>query len=285
MIPSNNLSILPFYSALEKQNHRKDYAFGEIFPLFTPDKRILPFQIIRQHATAGVSQAKIFDKNGNFISDLITELNATGLVINQYVSKGYDIIQYHGKLPLTTSLPEGQYYLRLYEGTTYWYSEIFTIVRKVDDYLKIEYGDLESLEFDAGMIDYTNAFKFMVYIPTQIGRPDYDFEEELENRDGFKFIEKQISEKTYKFVFLAPEFLCDALRVVRMSDSINITSKGENYSVDSFLMTPKWQDGGYLASVEVEFQCNTIIKKIGTVYTPINMGDYNADYNNDYLNS
>jgi len=164
-------------------------------------------------------------------------------------------------------------------GTTY--SEVFTIVRSVDDFLKIEYSDLESLEIPGGLVDYSTNFKFNLYLKTQLGRPEYPIEEQVENRDGYTFIEKQVSEKTFKFNFLAPEYLLDAMRLIRMSDNVVITSKGETYDVDTFLITPKWEDGGYLASVEAEFQCDTVIKKIGRGYTPLG-GDFNIDYNNDH---
>ena len=71
-----------------------------------------------------------------------------------------------------------------------------------------------------------------------------------------------------------------------MSDNVIITNKGDEYSADTFLITPKWQEGGFLAAVEAEFQCDTVIKKIGRGTPPAtNIGDFNDDYNNDYLNS
>lgn len=282
MTPNNNLSILPFYTDIQKQNHRKDYAFGEVFPLFTPDRKILPFQIIRPHRDVNdVMEAKLFSIAGIEVADITESLKNNGLTINRYST--HDVILYPGKLLITTNTPEGQYYLRLSDWAQYYYSEVFTVVRSVEQYLKISYLNLNNIVFDTGSIDFTNNFSFDVYLPTQLGRPDYEFEEQVEKRDGFQFIEKQISEKTYKFNFLAPEFLLDAMRIIRMMDEVTITNKGETYEVDQFLMTPKWQDGGYLAAVEVEFQCNTVVKKLGQSYdTTIVLGDFNADFNNDF---
>lgn len=277
--------MLPFYLDLSRQNHRKDYAFGEIFPLFTPDRKILPFQIIREHRTNQVTQVLLKRVGGSTVADITAQMASNGLKVNQYTSYGYDIISYNGVLLLTTETPEGPYYLQITDGIQTWYSEVFTVVRTMEQYLKITYSDSESLMFENGQIDFTENFAFDLYLPTQVGRPDYEFEEQVDNRDGYQFIEKQISEKTYKFTFVAPEFLLDAMRIIRMMDNVTITSRGETYNVDQFLMTPKWQDGGYLAAVEVEFQCDTVIKKIGQGYTPADNGDFNNDFNDDFKNS
>lgn len=67
-----------------------------------------------------------------------------------------------------------------------------------------------------------------------------------------------------------------------MMDTVEIVSRGMVYDVDQFLMTSKWQDGGYIAAVEVEFQCNTVIKKIGKLSVPNDQGNFNVDFNNDF---
>ena len=42
---NNNYSVLPFYTDIQEQNHRKPYAYGEVYPLYAPINQILPFQI------------------------------------------------------------------------------------------------------------------------------------------------------------------------------------------------------------------------------------------------
>ena len=127
------------------------------------------------------------------------------------------------------------------------------------------------------------AFHNVVYLATELGKPDYEFEETGESRDGWFFPEKMISEKSYKFQFMAPEYLCDAMRFVRMADEIKVTDKyGRTYLCDQFLMTPKWQDQGNLASVEAEFQTDTVAKAIGRALSPADLAAFNNDYNADY---
>jgi hypothetical protein len=179
---------------------------------------------------------------------------------------------------------DGIYYLRLSDGVQTWYSEMFTVVQDVSGYLKIQWWDIENLVFDAGQIVYKNPdFKNTLYLSTELGKPDYEFEEDGEERDGYFFPEKQISVKTFKCTILAPEFLCDVMRFIRMADYIHITDKyGREYDCDTFLITPKWQTQGDLASVEIEFKTNTVVKKIGRGYIIAKKGDFNGDYNNDF---
>ena len=54
------------------------------------------------------------------------------------------------------------------------------------------------------------------------------------------------------------------MRFIRMSDHIRIVDGyGREYLPDTFLITPKWEVQGDLASVEIEFQTATVAKKIG----------------------
>lgn len=285
MIPNNNISVLPFYTDLQKQNHRKDYAFGVVFPLYTPDRKILPFQIMRAHRGNSVTQVLLRDLDGNMVADITSQLNSNGLTVKDYNQYGYDVITYPGKLLITTETPEGRYYIEITDGIETWYSDIFTIVRSMDQFLRIRYKDYNSLVSDSLIIDFSDNFYFDLYLPTQIGRPDYEFEEQVDKREGYQFVEKQISEKSYKFNFIAPEYLLDAMRIIRMMDMVEIYSKGDSYTVDQFLMTPKWQEGGFLASVECEFQCGTVIKKTGRSLPSQNVGDFNNDFNDDFKNS
>ena len=127
----------------------------------------------------------------------------------------------------------------------------------------------------------SDSFKFKCYLPTQIGKPEYDFEEEATERMGYTFIESQVSKKLYKFTFLAPEYLCDALRIVRLCNDKQITSKGQVYGLTTFNMKPEWEEQGDLAAVECEFETDTVISNIGG-YEPVLGGDFNNDFNNDF---
>lgn len=288
MTPNNNLSVLPFYTQLAEQNHRKSYAYGDIYPLFSPNNNILPFQIIRPNRANQITGVALFKADGTFVAYITDYIKEGNLTIKQFPALGYDVIVYPGIGSFPVQFPIGQYYLGVYDGVTYWYSDVFTMVNDLSGYLKIEWWDIDDMVFDGGRIIYgvPPIFKNTLYVFSELGKPDYVFEEDGEDRDGYFFPEKQISEKTYNFTMLAPEFLCDAMRIIRMSDYVLVTDKyGRQYDCDTFLITPKWQTQGNIASVECEFQCATVIKKIGRGYIQRYKGDYNKDFNNDFNNA
>ena len=277
---NNNISPLPFYGNIALQNHRKDYAFGQVYPLITYRNMLLPFQVVLASGTS-ISWVRLYNFNtGKFIS-ITRSMKENGLTIKSYT--GFKLLKYPGILPIVEIKHEGQYYLAISIsdlGTIY--SDIFTVCNKVDDYLLIEYSNSYNFELKNGVVDFSDSFKFKCYLNTQIGKPEYDFEEEATERMGYTFIESQVSKKIYKFTFLAPEYLCDALRIVRLCENKKITSKLQIYDLTTFNMEPEWEDQGDLAAVECEFETDTVIANIGG-YTPsLSGGDFNRDFNNDF---
>lgn len=264
MTQNNNTSVLPFYMSLNEQNHRRSYSYGDIYPLYTPTNKIPPFQVITPSGWWGsVSAARIVRMDG------VEQMNISGEISNNMTrvqKTGYDVLVYRGAGTIS-EIPEGQYYIVMADGSHTLYSEVFTAVKVITNYLKIEWYDIKDMEYDGwGIVYQLGLLQFVnrLYLNVELGKPDYVFDEEGEQRDGYFFPEKQISEKTYKCTILAPEYLCDVMRFIRMSDVISVVdSYGRTYSVDTFLITPKWQDQGNLASVEIEFQTATVAKKIG----------------------
>ena len=288
MIPNNNLSVLPWYTSIEQQNARKWWLYGRVYPLFTPSGFLLPFQILLDYrATPSMSACVLYDANTNAIIDsaVATKLNDTGFTFKQFSALGYTVAVYPGLLPVFTSLVNGRYYLRITINGVYYYSEIFTVVNDIEPYLKITWWDISDFSMDAGTIVYANpAFKNVLYLQSDLAKPEYQFEEEGETRDGYFFPTKQISEKRYRFNFLASEYLLDVMRFIRMADFAEIEYHGQRYSLDTFLITPEWEDNGDVAAVEAVFDTATVAKKIGLGYIKAQRGDFNDDFNNDYNN-
>ena len=277
---NNNISPLPFYDDISRQNHRKDYAFGQIYPLVVYKNMLLPFQFCISSGTS-INQAYLYNAEGKYIADILSNLKENGLIVKSYT--GFKLIKYPGTLPINAIKHEGQYYIRLRLNTEkYVYSEVFTVYNKVDDYLMLEYTNSYNFELKNGIVDFSDNFKFRCYLPTQVGKPEYDFEEEASERMGYTFIESQVSKKTYKFTFLAPEYLCDALRIVRLCNEKQVVSKGQTYDLTTFNMKPEWEEQGDLAAVECEFETDTVISNIGGYEPELLGGDFNNDYNNDF---
>lgn len=264
MASKNNLSVLPWYDSPSKQNAKKWWIYNKVYPLFTPAGYMLPFQIMRRHRSGTtISSFKVYTDKGMLVGDYTTAIKNAGITIVPFQSLDYDVIVFDGLTQIFPSMDNGRYYAVLNDSYYTHYSEIFTVVNDISGYLKIEWYDEENFVMDAGTIVYKNpTFKNILYLMADIAKPQYQFEEEVVNRDGFFFPVKQISEKIYRFNFLAPEYLLDAMRFIRLSDRIWIYSEDEAFLVDEFLLTADWEGQGDVANVEVEFQTNTVAKKI-----------------------
>ena len=286
MIPNNNLSVLPWYTSIEQQNARKWWAYNRVYPLFTPALFMLPFQILRTHRSGTtISSFRVYTKAGVLVGNYTQAIRDAGITIKQFTSLGYDVIVFGGQMPVFTKFADGQYYAAISDGTQTWYSEIFTVVNDIEPYLKITWWDLSDFTMDAGTIVYTNpSYKNVLYLQSDIAKPEYTFEEEGETLDGYFFPTKQISEKRYRFNFLASEYLLDVMRFIRMADFAEIEYHGQRYSLDTFLITPEWEDNGDVAAAEAVFDTATVAKKIGLGYIKAKRGSFNDDFNNDFDN-
>ena len=285
MIPNNNMSVLPWYDSIERQNARKWWVYNKVYPLFTPAGFMLPFQVMREHRTNEIVSFRIYKRDNSMVGDFTQVMKETGLkVVNPIGEREIDVIVYSGLLPAFTKFANGQYYAVMSDGVQTWYSEMFTIVNDISGYLKLEWWDVDDFYMDEGVIIYKSPlFRNKLYLCADIAKPEYIFEEDGETRDGYFFPAKQISEKRYHFTFLASEYLLDVMRFVRMADYAQITKNEQVYNLDTFLITPEWEDNGDFASVDAEFDTATVAKKIGRGFVTTTNGDFNNDYNNDFL--
>lgn len=289
MTPNNNFSVLPWYTSIDQQNARKWWIYNKIYPLYVPAGFLPPFQIIYDKSNVvDPLFVRLYKADGTLIGDYKSEIMRTGLKVES--RPGYTIVIYPGTAPFLPALENGQYYLslQLYSREVR-YSEIFTVVNDIQPYLKIEWWDVDDFYMDAGVIVYKFAnntqFRNVLYLLSDLAKPEYIFEEEGETRDGYFFSIKQISEKRFRFSFFAPEYLLDVMRFIRMADFANIYYHGQTYQLDTFLINPTWEGNGDVASVEAEFDTATVAKKIGRGYIqPVGKGDFNDDFNDDFKN-
>lgn len=284
----NNISPLPFYTDLQQQHHRKNYAFGQVYSLITSINKILPFQIFARGAyvpsdstrtSTSITNEASFNKSFNFsfatprmargnieLYDYETDSVIADLPLTLEVNWANDVysVRYLGKETFS-EVKEGRFYLAINVGGQTLYSEVFTAVADTSCYLKLKYSNSSPFTFAEGAIDFSNDFSFECYLDTQIGKPEYTFEEEATTRMGYTFIESQVSKKIYRFVALAPEYLCDALRIVRLCNNKVIEAEGRVYNALTFSINPTWEEQGDLASIECEFEIDSVISNIGNL--------------------
>lgn len=267
-----NLSVLPFYEDISEQNARKWWTYGRIYPLFCKSDGMIPF-FIHTNRDAGQTlpnsfRVILYDKN-DVQQGYLTDVSSNIVAIND---NGKITLQYAGGSARVPASSNGQYYIKVQmidtlPDTLYEYvSDIFTFVDDITPYLRIRWWDAHNFDTGNGTIFYEqNYFQNNVYLQAELAKPEYIFEEEGVNRDGYFFPIKQISEKRFRFSFFASEYLLDAMRLIRMSDYIRIQANGKTYQPDTFLITPTWENEGDVASVQAEFEINAIAKKLPTI--------------------
>jgi len=268
---NNGFNILPWYDSLEKQHQKKWYAYGQSWPLLCPQGTILPFQFISDTAISISSNIYAINTETGSSFDLGVKPVVTEIT---HAESTYYIVKLTSSA--SKNIPVGKYSLRMATSEGYLYSEEITIIDNTIDCIKVEYWNEDTLRFTAGEINFEDNFRFIFYINSTIGKPEYEFEEELTKRLGYKFIESQTSNKIYKFSFVAPEYICDAMRLIRMCDFIKLTTKYDSYNALSLSYEPKWQEQGDLASVDVEFETDCIIQKLESFNRRIKESFYNA---------
>lgn len=275
------ISPLKFYDDFHKQNRYRSFAYGYVAPLITNPNVVSPFQLI---VSGNVSEVYVRSANTNkrVTDNVVERFKDAGL--RNVLKNGYNILLFLGIFPLSGVIDyEGQYWLEIHSGGWY-YSEIFCFDNNIDDCLKVEYWNPEGdFALKNGIIVLgSENFHFILLLKSELGKPEYSFEEEATKRLGYSFIESQVSKKTYKFNTVIPEYLCDAMRIIRLCSQKKITCKGETYDAIAFNMEVDWQEQGDLASVTCEFDVDNIITNFGGFKHEDLGGDFNNDYNNDY---
>jgi hypothetical protein len=276
----NNFSPLAFREKSQKATYKKWYAYGKEFALPFSTTELPPFQFtVANLPSFDPTTVEVFLVNeatgvrtGTGIKIKVDTMNEHNSVL--YVSPGSNVYAKSmepGVYRAEFAIPEGETYV----------STPICITEGIEtntNFVKLEYWNDEKLAYPNGFVTTgtDNDFKFQMYIPTTFFKPKYEFEEEITKRAGYKFLELQTCNKVFGFNFLAPEYICDALRLVRLSDYIRFTHDGEYYNALNFEYNPDWQDNGYLAAIECQFETDTIIQKLPSFNRRDRESFYNA---------
>lgn len=143
-------------------------------------------------------------------------------------------------------------------------SETFMLV-DTTNYIEVDYYNSFDLLDPSVRLPFSNGWRPRIFIlSTGIGRPSYEYEEEAISRGGYTYLQQQISKKSYRFKFYAPEFLCDAMRIIRLCDNVLVKWAGENYPCDDFNMQiANWLAGEEFADVEISFSSGAVVVNVG----------------------
>ena len=302
ILNNNNLSPIPFYGSLAEQDFRKWYAYGGMYPHRVSSRNLVPFFFAVDAQGVSISKVSVFQVccneevfgKGSYnlsFSDAFSVHKEEGgdVPIGSLIASKCGVIERGGRSTICFCAPiinigleKGAYFMQFdlstNGGPMTVYSDVFFVEPSTDldkFFVGIEWYDGADLELsDGGVIPYAHIFgtlyKNQIFLDTTIGMPEYSFTEDGEERDGRFFPIKQISEKVYKFKAVVPEYLCDCMRLIRLSDVVIITDQlGRTYNVEHFEMDVKWLDGGHLAEIDCSFETDTVVKKVGKAYGTI----------------
>lgn len=279
ILNNNNLSPIPFYGSLAEQDFRKWYAYGGMYPHRVSSRNLVPFFFAVDAQGVSISKVSVFQVCCN------EEVFGKGSLIASECGViergGCSTICFCAPI-INIGLEKGAYFMQFdlstNGGPMTVFSDVFFVEPSTDldkFFVGIEWYDGADLELsDGGVIPYAHIFgslyRNQIFLDTTIGMPEYTFTEDGEERDGRFFPIKQISEKVYKFKAVVPEYLCDCMRLIRLSDVVIITDQlGRTYNVEHFEMDVKWLDGGHLAEIDCSFETDTVVKKVGKAYGTI----------------
>lgn len=275
----NNFSPLAFRKKESKATYEKWYAFGKNYAIPASANTLIPFQFT--DVNVGEVQPDVIEVVA------VNQETGEGIKTGVYVSRddmpehGSVLYVSPGKNSFREALPQGTYRAEFSIGTQVYISTPFCVIPGIETsskYLLIEYWNDEKIAYPGGFITTgaNNDFRYQMYVPSTICKPKYEFEEELTKRAGYKFLELQTSTKVYAFTFVAPEFICDAMRLIRLSDYIRISHDGEYYNALNFEFDVDWQEQLYLAAVDCQFETDSIIQKLPSFNRRDKASFYNA---------
>ena len=275
----NNFSPLAFRKKESKATYEKWYAFGKNYAIPASANTLIPFQFtdvnVGEVQPDSIEVVAVNQETGESIK--------TGVYVSRDDMPEHGSVLYvsPGKNSFSEALPQGTYRAEFTIGTQVYISTPFCVIPGIETsskYLLIEYWNDEKIAYPGGFITTgaNNDFKYQMYVPATICKPKYEFEEELTKRAGYKFLELQTSTKVYAFTFVAPEFICDAMRLIRLSDYIRISHDGEYYNALNFEFDVDWQEQLYLAAVDCQFETDSIIQKLPSFNRRDKASFYNA---------
>lgn len=276
MVLGYSISPIPFYDSLSEQFKNNPTAFGTNYPLlammdepptfffFTDDD--IDVSHIHNISIVQVGVQSI-DVTSRFVGHglLMADAEAEDGSHNSY-------IRFSPSDDFAFSFPAvGMYYYvievnREDDTPSVYYSELFCVKDDKQNAIRIEYGSPNLLTTPFGIIPLGSleaGFTLHMWVDALIGKPEYIFEETVTTRMGYEFMENCLTKKTYQFVVMAPEYLCDAMRLIKLCPDRTITQYNKSYHPITFDMSVDWQEQGDLAAVTVTFDTDTVITALG----------------------
>jgi hypothetical protein len=250
--------MIPFkiYTRLDAQvRFKRHCAYQNQFDLVSRTNRFLPFIIKRDLTANQIKSWRVYDLDHRLkytITPSDTSYEIFTLGSSQYLI-------YYGATISGLDMDCGEYYLKVSDNVSTWYSEVFT----VKDFT-VNDNPLAVLEWkhnhDVGDIIYQTGYLNRLYLDVELGEPVYETDEEVSKDIQGNEVDILIrTRKVYKTVIPAlPEYIVDALSLsLQGADTITLTLP-ENKEVISDIKQARvsvaWINDGCFANVELSFK-------------------------------
>lgn len=305
-INSNLFNPLPLFDSKDEWYKNKQTYKGKSSPTIAPCNYILPMQLTINKAmyealTSTDSNIKILfrlishdDKKSYSLNKTEVLRNIDLLPTEIQSDDMYASVYMGGRWIVSHDIPIGTYYLMMSYGnmndiadSKEWYSDLFTFRADTNDLIHIRYRNSEPIIVGDNYMPFAedgSKVYMDVWIDAEVMNNEFTFEDTVTAMDGYDRVEKRISYKKYQAVFLATEYMAEALRLLWHCDTVAIDIRGRARKVDNVNMEVAWEQDNHFAKVTLKFKTDTVAQTnaIAVTYDDTKHGDFNEDFNEDF---
>ena len=262
-----NYGTLCWFKDTKFQHRNKWYEYDHYQPVSTFTNQIPPFQMPMDDSQGAIISFQLVNVEDNQFFQIRNEMEAAGLRTETYAATAdypaHKLIIWPSTAKIPGTYKQGVYYAIMKTATNTWYSEHFVMRNYMGDsfiYLEWTHAEKYNLYPQVGhFIDYSKNYKNWLWIKCDIGKPQYFYEEEYDDRDGFPYPIHQVKFKLNQFSIIVSEYYLDILSEIPLHDCVRIIHQDHTYELDRFIMNqPAWFQQGSLAEVTLQFRYDTV---------------------------
>lgn len=273
---SRNINPIGFFADTRQLSHNREAAYGERRPHIVPLGYIPPFQIVRRLTDSNLNTIRLYRRETNTFETITVDMYSTGFQVLTFPT--YKIWSYPGTVPLPLSVfNEGVYYMTITDGSgNVLTREDFCWKHQagMSGFVKMEWFHQRNVTLPFGHINFVAPFKFWHWFDTELGKPNYPVERDVDSRKGVEYVNSIVSWKEQRFVTRGDENFMDALSLVQHMDTVVVTFLGDEINTFRVIVTPDWQERGDEALIEIEIRSDQVVVTNGDALTNF---DYEAE--------
>lgn len=264
-INRRNINPIGFVTDERQLSFNRTAAYGSRHPHPVPLGFISPFQIVRTSDESNVAVIKLHKRSDGTVIDITADMFSTGLEIKDFAT--YKLWTYPGTIAISTAgIEEGVWFMTLEDGsgnTLFREDWGWRNIAELEGMVKVEWFHQRDFKLPFGHIDFVAPFKYWHYFDTELGKPDYPVERDVEERLGFEYLNYIVSWIEQRFVTAGDKNFMDAMSFVQQMDCVNVYFLGDKINAFRVIVTPEWEERGDLAAIEFEIRSDQVTTVFG----------------------